>query len=162
MNDPVLFVLTAAVIVIGVIGTIVPLLPGLALVWAATLVWGILTEFGTWGTIAMISITLLLATGIFLSIRIPQKSAAAQGLSFLGTIFGLVLAVAVGIVIPVIGIPVGFVLGVWIVRIAETGDGEAAFRSAIATTGALFRASAAQFAIGCAMGVVWLIWALSA
>ena len=116
MNDPVLFVLTAAVIVIGVIGTIVPLLPGLALVWAATLVWGILTEFGTWGTIAMISITLLLATGIFLSIRIPQKSAAAQGLSFRGTIFGLVLAVAVGIVIPVIGIPVGFVLGVWIVR----------------------------------------------
>ncbi len=161
MTESVLFVLTAAVIVIGVIGTIVPLLPGLALVWIATLAWGILTEFGTAGTIAMISITLLLAAGIYLSLRIPQKSAAAQGLSRRGTIFGLVLAVAVGIVIPVIGIPVGFVLGVWIVRIAETGDGAAAFQSALATTGALIRASAAQFAIGCAMGVVWVIWALS-
>jgi uncharacterized protein YqgC (DUF456 family) len=162
MNDPVLFVLTAGVIVLGVIGTVVPLLPGLALVWAATLVWGLLTSFGTAGVIAMTVITILFGTGIYLGLRIPQKSAAAQGLSIRGTIFGVALAIGVGIVIPVIGIPLGFVLGVWIVRIAESGDARAAFESALRTTIALLRASAAQFGIGVAMGVVWLLWAVSA
>ncbi len=162
MSEAVLFVLTAGVILLGVIGTIVPLLPGLALVWVATLAWGLLTEFGAGGTIAMALITLLFATGAYLSLRIPQKSAAAQGLSIRGTIVGVVVAIAVGIVIPVVGIPVGFVIGVWIVRIAETGDAGAAFSSALATTAALLRASAAQFGIGVAMGSVWLLWALTA
>jgi uncharacterized protein YqgC (DUF456 family) len=162
MNDPVLFVLTAGVIVIGVVGTIVPLLPGLALVWAAALVWGLLTTFGTVGVVAMSAITILFGTGIYLGLRIPQKSAAAQGLSIRGTIFGVALAVGMGIVIPVIGIPLGFVLGVWIVCIAESGDAPAAFASALATTAALLRASAAQFGIGVAMGAVWLLWAFSA
>ena len=116
MNDPVLFVLTAGVIVIGVIGTIVPLLPGLALVWVATFVWGLLTSFDRAGIVAMTAITVLFAVGVYLSLRIPQKSAAAQGLSLRGTIFGVALAIAVGIVIPVIGIPLGFVLGVWLER----------------------------------------------
>lgn len=161
MNDPVLFVVTAGVIVIGIIGTVVPLLPGLALVWVACLAWGLFTSFGTAGIVAMTTITVLLAVGVYLSFRIPQKSAAAQGLSIRGTILGLALAIGVGIVIPVIGIPVGFVLGVWIVRIAETGNARAAFDSALATTAALLRASAAQFGIGIAMGTVWLLWALS-
>ncbi len=161
MSDPVLFVLTAGFIVIGVVGTIVPLLPGLALVWAAALIWGLLTSFDTAGVVAMALITILFAAGIYLSLRIPQKSAAAQGLSIKGTIFGVALAIGVGIVIPVIGIPLGFVLGVWIVRIADTGDARVAFRSALATTAALLRASAAQFGIGLAMGSVWLLWALN-
>jgi hypothetical protein len=161
MSEPVLFVVTAGVIVIGVIGTIVPLLPGLALVWVATLAWGLLTSFGAGGIFAMTIITILFGAGIYLSLRIPQKSAAAQGLSIRGTIFGVVLAIGVGIVIPVIGIPVGFVLGVWIVRIADTGDARAAFDSALATMAALIKASAAQFGVGVAMGVVWLLWALS-
>ncbi|MDH3249561.1 MAG: DUF456 family protein [Acidimicrobiia bacterium] len=162
MNDPVLFVLTAGVIVIGVVGTIVPLLPGLALVWLAALAWGMLTSFGTAGFLAMTTITLLFGAGIYLGLRIPQKSAAAQGLSIRGTVLGVLLAIGVGIVIPVVGIPLGFVLGVWIVRIADTGDARAAFSSALATTAALLRASAAQFGIGVAMGSIWLLWALSA
>ena len=161
MSDPVLFVLTAGAIVIGVVGTIVPLLPGLALVWVAALVWGFVTSFDTAGIVAMTAITLLFGAGIYLSLRIPQKSASAQGLSLRGTIFGVALAIGVGIVIPVIGIPLGFVLGVWIVRIADTGDARAAWRSALATTAALLRASAAQFGIGVAMGSVWLLWALT-
>lgn len=161
MTDPVLFVLTAGVIVIGIVGTIVPLLPGLALVWVAAFAWGLLTSFGTGGVAAMVAITILFGAGIYLSLRIPQKSAAAQGLSIRGTIFGVALAIGVGIVIPVVGIPLGFVLGVWIVRIADTGDASAAFRSALATTAALLRASASQFGIGVVMGAVWLVWALS-
>lgn len=161
MIDDIAFALTAAVIVLGVIGTIVPLLPGLMLVWAAALAWGLLMGFGLGGLVAMAVITGFFVVGIFLSIRIPQKSAAAQGLSVRGTIFGLVLAIGVGIVLPIVGIPIGFVLGVWIIRVIDTGDARQAFHSALQTTFALLRASAAQFGVATAMGLTWLIWALN-
>ena len=161
MIDDIAFALTAAVIMLGILGTIIPLLPGLMLVWFAALGWGLFTGFGFGGFVAMGLITALFVAGIYLSIRIPQKSAAAQGLSLWGTIFGLVLAIGVGIVLPVVGIPIGFVLGVWIVRVFDTGDAAEAFRSALQTTFALLRASAAQFGIATAMGLTWLVWALS-
>lgn len=161
MIDDIAFALTAAVIMLGIVGTIIPLLPGLMLVWVAALGWGVVMGFGFGGLVAMAVITGLFIAGIFLSIRIPQKSAAAQGLSVWGTIFGLILAIAVGIVLPVVGIPIGFVLGVWIVRVIDTGDAPEAFRSALQTTFALLRASAAQFGVATAMGLTWLIWALN-
>ncbi len=161
MIDDVAFALTAALIMLGVLGTIVPLLPGLMLVWFAALGWGLIMGFDFGGLVAMSVITALLIAGIYLSIRIPQKSAAAQGLSLWGTIFGLVLAIGVGIVLPIVGIPIGFVLGVWIVRVVDTGDAAEAFRSALHTTFALLRASAAQFGVATAMGLTWLVWALN-
>lgn len=161
MIDEVAFAVTAAAVMLGVVGTIVPLLPGLLLVWVAALGWGLYSGFGLGGTVAMVLITSLLAFGIYLSIRIPQKSVAAQGLSVAGTLFGLVLAIVVGIVLPVVGIPIGFVLGVWIVRVIDTGDASAAFRSALQTTFALLKASVAQFAVAAAMGLTWLVWALN-
>lgn len=161
MSDEILYTLTSAVIVVGVVGTIIPLLPGLLLIWLAALSWGVLTGFGIAGWIAMILITALAATGIYLSIRIPQRSAAAQGLSITGTLFGVTLAIIGGIAIPIIGVPAGFVLGVWLVRVTHTHDAKTAFRSALSTTGALLKASAAQFGVGAVMGLVWWMWALS-
>ncbi len=147
MIDDVAFALTAAVVMLGVVGTIIPLLPGLLLVWAAAFGWGLLMGFGFGGIVAMVMITAMLVAGIYLSIRIPQKSAAAQGLSIGGTLFGVVLAIIMGVVLPVVGVPIGFVLGVWIVRVLDTGDAPEAFRSALRTTYALLRASAAQFGV---------------
>lgn len=161
MIDEIAFALTAAVVMLGVVGTIIPLLPGLLLVWFAALGWGLLMGFGFGGIVAMVLITAMLAVGIYLSIRIPQKSAAAQGLSIGGTLFGVVLAIVVGIVLPVVGVPIGFVLGVWIVRVLNTGDASEAFRSSLRTTYALLRASAAQFGVAVAMGLTWLVWALN-
>jgi hypothetical protein len=159
--DDIAFALTAAVVMFGVLGTIIPLLPGLMLVWAAALGWGLVMGFGSGGIVAMALITGLLVAGIYLSIRIPQRSAAAQGLSLWGTLFGLLLAIALGIVLPIVGIPIGFVLGVWVVRVIDTGDASEAFRSALQTTLALLRASAAQFGVATAMGLTWLVWALN-
>lgn len=160
-GDPVIFVLTGIAVLLGVIGTVVPLLPGLALVWAAAAFWGFATGFDVVGSFAMLIITAFLLVGVYLSVRIPQRSVSAQGLSLGGMAFGVGMAIAFGIAIPLVGAPLGFVFGVWLVRLRRSGDPRVAFESAMQTTFALIRASAAQFGIAVAMALVWLGWALT-
>ena len=160
MNDLALALLTGAVMAIGILGTLIPIVPGIGLIWFAAIAWGVFAGFGTVGAISMIIITGLLAIGVFLGLRIPQRAAAAEGLTRIGLFAGIVLAIVFAIALPVVGAPIGFVVGVWIVRMRDTRDAAAAWRSAVRTTIALVQASAAQFVIAVLMTLVWVAWFL--
>ena len=108
----VLVTLSAAVlIVLGVAGTIVPILPGLFLIWAAMLGYGIVIGMGWVGWTAMALATALVALGLYLNLRIPQRSAAGAGLSVKAQLLAVALAVAGLFLLPPFGAPLGFVLG---------------------------------------------------
>ena len=158
MSDGWLALLTGATMAIGVLGTLLPVVPGVGLVWLAALGWGVVTGFDGVGIVSMALITALAAAGVYLGLRIPQKAATAEGLSKLGLVVGLGGALVFAFVLPVLGAPIGFVLGVWLVRLLDTGDARSALRSSIRTTGALIRASAAQFVVALGMGLVWVAW----
>lgn len=158
-NEAFITVLTGLAIAVGVIGTLVPIIPGLALSWLAMVVFGLVLGFGVEGWLAMAIATSLAVLGIYLGIRIPQRTAALGGLSIRGQLVGLALAVIGFFALPVIGAPVGFVGGVWIVRRRDTGDGRAAWVSTRETIRAMFRASAAQALCGLGMGLAWAVWA---
>ncbi len=158
MSDGWLALLTGATMAIGVMGTLIPVVPGVGLVWLAALGWGAMTGFDAVATISMAVITALLAVGVYLGVRIPQKAASAEGLSKLGLVVGVTGAVVFAFALPVLGAPIGFVLGVWLVRLLDTGDASAALRSSLRTTVALIRASAAQFVVALGMGFVWIVW----
>nr|MBA3289934.1 DUF456 domain-containing protein [Actinomycetota bacterium] len=49
--------LVAVAMAAGLVGTLLPLLPGLPIIWVAALVYGLLTEFGTAGWVAFALIT---------------------------------------------------------------------------------------------------------
>lgn len=150
--------LVGAAIVIGVAGTIVPILPGLLLVWASLLAYGVIMGFGTIGWVAVIVATALLILGFYLNVRIPQKSAAGSGLTVKAQLVAVALAVIGLFVIPPFGAPVGFVLGVFLMRLRSTGDKAQAWTSTKVTVVALLKASAAQVACAIGMFAVWLVW----
>ena len=162
MSELWLGLVTAAVIGVGVIGTVVPVIPGIGLIWIAALGWGLLTGFAGAGVFAMGFLTLLLVVGVFLGVRIPQRTATAEGLSAMGLVVGVILAIVGAIVLPVIGAAVGFVFGVWLLRYLDSRDASAAWRSSVRTIGALVTASAAQLVVATGMAIVWAAWALSA
>lgn len=152
--------LTGAVMAIGILGTLIPIVPGIGLIWVAAIVWGVVAGFGTVGVISMILITGLLVIGVFLGLRIPQRAASAEGLTRIGLFAGIVVAIVFAFILPVVGAPIGFVVGVWIVRMMDTRDAASAWRSAIRTTIALVRASATQFVVAVLMSLVWVAWFL--
>lgn len=157
-SEWILTALVGAVIVIGVAGTIVPILPGLMLVWGAMVAYGVIMGFGAIGWVSVIVATGLLILGFYLNIRIPQKSAAGSGLTVKAQLVAVALAVVGLFVLPPFGAPIGFVLGVFLMRLRSTGDKAQAWASTKVTVIALLKASAAQVACGIAMFAVWIVW----
>ncbi|MEX1280524.1 MAG: DUF456 domain-containing protein [Acidimicrobiia bacterium] len=149
----------ALAIVVGIAGTLLPILPGIVLVWAATLLWGIIEGFGVVGWIAFGLITGLGLTGLYLGVRVPQKSAAGTGIGLRGQLLALAFAVVGFFVVPIVGAAVGFVLGVYVASFLR--DRTTAWASTKTTIRSLFLASGIQFGAAVAMGLVWVGWALA-
>ncbi|MEJ5914219.1 DUF456 domain-containing protein [Pseudokineococcus sp. 1T1Z-3] len=104
-------VLTGIAVVVGVVGTIVPVLPGGLLVGAAVLVWAVVTGGAAWWVFA--GVLLVLVTGQvleYLTAGVSLKRAGVPNRS-------LVVAGLVGIVgffvVPVLGLVLGFLGGLY-------------------------------------------------
>ena len=105
-------VLVALGIAVGLVGVVVPVVPGALLVWAAILVWGI--DVGTatgWGVVA--AATALIAGGQVVKYTIPGKQLRASGVPNRSLVIGGLVAIVGFFVVPVVGLFIGFVLGVY-------------------------------------------------
>jgi len=152
-------VVTALLIVVGIAGTLLPILPGVALIWVATLVYGVVEGFGPAGGVAMALISTLAVVAAWLGVRVPQKAAAGGSIGWRGQLLALGTAVVGFFVIPVLGAAVGFVAGVYVA--ASMQDRARAWPITRSTIRALFVASGIQFAAACAMGLVWVGWVVA-
>jgi len=157
-SDAALVVLVAIVMVIGVAGTVLPILPGLWLIWAAALAYALLGGFGIGGWVAMALITGLAAAGTASGIYLPQRKAASIGVPWWGQVLALVGAVAGFFIVPVIGAPLGFVVGILLVTLVRERHFQGALAATWATLKSMLLASGLQFAVGLAMVALWVVW----
>ena len=139
MGEPVVVLLVAAAMAVGLVGTVVPVVPGLGLVWLAGLVYGLVEGFGTVGLVAFALMTAL---------------GAARSSLWLGAL----LAIVGFFVIPVVGLPLGGALGIQLGEQLRTRDRRAAWRTTRATLTGFGLAALIQLATGVAMVVVWATW----
>lgn len=151
--------LVGLAIAVGVAGTLLPILPGLGLIWIAALVFGILEGFGIAGWTAMVIITGLAIAGTAAAIRVPQRAAAAGGISWKGQLLAVALAIVGFFVVPVVGAPIGFVAGVYLV--ARQQASTRAWEVTKSTLRALLVAAGLQFVAGLAMALTWVVWAVA-
>jgi uncharacterized protein len=154
-------VLVGTAMVVGLLGTILPILPGAAVIWLAALAYGLVLGFGPIGWVSMVLITLLLGAGAWWAIRIPQRRTAAAGVSLRTQLFALVTAVAGHLVLPLFGAAAGFVAGIFLAHLTTTREPSLAWRSTRAALDGLWRAAAAQFAAGLGAVSVWIVWVVA-
>ena len=117
-------VLVALAIAVGIAGIIVPVLPGTLLVLGAILVWSV--QVGTsigWAVFTVA--TLLLVGGTVVKYLVPGRRLKASGVPNRTLLVGALLAFVGFFVIPVIGMFIGFVLGVYLAERARVGGGQA-------------------------------------
>lgn len=151
-------VVAGVIIAIGVMGTILPILPGILLAFSGVFLYGVLTG---WDAVA-ISITGLAAAvaaaGVVLGVRIPAKATGAVvGRRSLqaGMIGGFIGFFA----IPVIGLALGWLVGVFVSE-ARVSDLGAARKSTISIVRSFGKSVIVQFGLAMAMALLWGVWAL--
>jgi uncharacterized protein len=150
-------VLVGLLMVAGIVGVLLPVLPGLLLIWAAGLWWTIADGGGParWTVLAVM--TALLAVGTVAKYVLPARSAAARGAP-LGTLaFGAVCAVVGFFVIPVVGLIVGGVFGIYLAEWARLRDPGRAWDSTRAALVAIGIGLLIEFTAGVLMFGVWLL-----
>jgi uncharacterized protein YqgC (DUF456 family) len=123
-------VLVAVGITVGLVGVVVPLLPGALLVWAAIVLWGFSVGTATgWGVVAVAST--LMAAGQVVKYTIPTRQLRVSGVPNRSMTVGGLAAIVGFFVVPVVGVFIGFVLGVYVSELERVGA-RAAWPSTIA------------------------------
>ena len=117
-------VLVALAIAFGIAGIIVPVLPGTLLVLGAILVWSVQVGTSTGWAVFTVA-TLLLVGGTVVKYLVPGRRLKASGVPNRTLLVGALLAFVGFFVIPVIGMFIGFVLGVYLAERARVGGGQA-------------------------------------
>jgi uncharacterized protein YqgC (DUF456 family) len=113
-------VLVAVVIAVGLVGVVVPLLPGALLAWSAIVVWGFTVGSATGWAIVGVA-TALIAVGQIVKYAIPGRSLRADGVPSRSLVVGGLSAIVGFFVIPVVGVVIGFVLGVYASEVQRVG-----------------------------------------
>ena len=121
--------LIAIVMLVGIVGVVVPVLPGLVLVWAAGLVWVWLDGGGPGRIVVGVLLTLLLAVGTVVKYALPARSATGAGAPRTTLLVGVAGAVLGLFLIPVVGVVVGGVGAVFVAELARLQDARTAWRS---------------------------------
>ncbi|MCW2838154.1 MAG: hypothetical protein JWQ15_2268 [Marmoricola sp.] len=117
-------ILVALAIAVGLVGVIVPVLPGSLLVLGAVLVWS--WELGTstaWVVFAIA--TTFIAVGSIVKYVVPGRRLKDDGIPGSTLLLGGLLGIVGFFVIPVIGLPIGFGLGVYLAELRRVGSGAA-------------------------------------
>src|SRR5918995_4220304 len=143
---------------VGAVGTIVPLVPGISLVWGAGLVYGLDQGFGAVGVAAFAVMTGLAAAGTVAGYVVPKRRATGAGASRASVWLGVAGAVVGFFVLPVVGLPIGGVLGIYVGERLRTGDTDAAWRATRATITGFGIAVLVQFTAALSMIALWLGW----
>lgn len=114
--------LVALVIAVGLVGIVVPVLPGSLLVWAAIAVWATEVGSSTGWTVLAIATALLLVGGV-VKYTVPGRRLRTAGVPTSTLWLGGLLGVVGFFVVPVLGLFLGFVLGVYLGERRRLGAG---------------------------------------
>ena len=147
-------------IVVGLFGVVVPVLPGLVLVLAGVLLWALM-EGSTlgWGIFAVSAVVIV--AGYVLQYTLPGRRMRERGVSS----STLLLAAAFGIVgffvIPGVGAIVGFVLGIFVVELSRSRDASQAWTRTKHALVAVLHSMGIELAAGLVVTALYVVGVLA-
>jgi len=123
-------VLVALAIAVGIVGIVVPILPGGLLVIAAIAVWAIVEHTTvSWITLG-VALVFFVAAEVFKYLW-PVRRMRAADVATWSLVAGAVLGIVGFFVIPVLGLVIGFVAGVYLAELGSRRDYRRAWTSTV-------------------------------
>lgn len=152
-------VVIAATMLTGLLGLLMVVIPGLTIIWAAALVYGLVEGFTTWGWVIFAFITVLMIIGVISDNVIMGASAKTTGASWLSIVVALLGGIIGSIAFPPFGGIIAALVGIFAVEWIKRKDLKQAWESFKGMASGCGWAVAFRFLDGCLMIGLWLIWA---
>lgn len=148
-------VLAGVLIVVGILGLIVPVLPGLALCLLGVLIWaghvGSSTSWTVFGVCVLVA-----AVGWVTQFTVPNRRLKLAGVPGRVKLAGIVAAVVGFFLIPYVGLFVGFVVGVFAAELVRVRDVSRAWTSTKASVRAVLTSIGIELAAAIVVSWIWV------
>jgi uncharacterized protein YqgC (DUF456 family) len=158
MREILISILAGLLMLVGLLGTVLPVLPDLPLVWVAALGYGLLIGWGNHGTLLFAFISLLGVIGILSELWVSGAGARRGGASFLSTLGGIGLGLAGLLVAGPVGLVVGMLAGTFVLEYVRHQDVDLALRATLGIGLGYGVSIVVKFMLGLAMIALWGIW----
>ena len=167
--DAIAFGVAVAFMLIGLIGILVPILPGILLIWLTILAYAIVDGFQAidWITFTLLTIFAIITgtADLWLSLLGAKTGGAAKSAMFLGAIGGVLGFFLLGAVLPVVGNLfggiIGYAIGVLLGQYQKFQDWNVALKASIGGVVGWGIATVVQLAGGVLMTVIFIWQVLS-
>ena len=141
----------------GLVGIAVPVVPGIVLVWLTGMAWTILDGGGTTRWILFLFMSIFMAVGVASQIGMPNRELSNQQAPKWTLVWAGVLGICGFFVIPIIGFPIGFTLGVFLRYMFASNDLHGSMDSTWLTVRAIGTGVLIQGICGLGIGLLWFI-----
>lgn len=152
------WVLVIALFIIGMLGTIYPILPSVVAIYFAFFVYGwffTFAEFGKWFWIIETVIVVVLLVADYLVGAYGTKKFGGSRLAVILSIIGMVIG---PFIIPAFGLILGPLIGAVSAELIQGRDWQSALRVGWGTVLGLFASAVVKIILQLAMIGVWIVW----
>ena len=156
-----IFGITLVIMLVGLFGLIVPIFPGITIIWLAALGYGVATGFTTLAWVLFAVITILFITGAVIDNVLMNAKAYQAGASWSTLFLGVLAGILGTIFFPPFGGLIAAPLVVFLLEYLRQRDYKKAFASLRGMAIGWGAAFVVRFLIGVAMIGIWMMWALN-
>ncbi|WP_434994746.1 DUF456 domain-containing protein [Arthrobacter sp. Ld5] len=156
--DPQLLVtvVCGALIAVGIAGVVIPVLPGSILIIVSLLVWALTVASTTGWTVFAVG-TVLAGAGLAAGLVLTGRTLRQRQIPGRSVTVGVLAGIAGMFVIPVVGLVVGFALGLFLSEFARQRNAREAVTSSLHALKATGFGILAELALACLAGATWVI-----
>ncbi len=152
-------ILAGVMIVVGLAGIVLPVLPGLLLCWAGVAVWALsLRSTTAWSILA--AATAIMVIGSVVKYLVPGKRMRDAGVPWSTLGLGSLLGILGFFVIPVLGLFIGFVAGIYLAERIRLDDNSLAWPSTVAALKAVGISMIIEMLSGLLIALSWVVGVL--
>jgi uncharacterized protein YqgC (DUF456 family) len=156
VSDGLIIVLTLLVMLVGLVGVVVPVVPGVVLIGLAGIASTFLLGVEGAGWALVVVLAFLTGAGAIASWVLPTRRGLKSDAARSSLVLALVGAVVGFFVIPVLGIVVGALLGLYLGEHQRTRDRQRAWATTVAVAKSYGVGVLVELAAGLALIAIWL------
>ncbi|TDB73654.1 DUF456 domain-containing protein [Micromonospora sp. KC723] len=155
-SQAVVSVVAALAILGGLAGVVVPGLPALPLCWGGVLVWAVFGGAGPGRWAVLAAATVVVAGGTVVKYAWPGRNLKRTGVPTSSLLAGGLLGLVGFFVVPVVGLVLGFVGGVWGAERLRLGSNQLAWPATVQAVKAAGLSMLVEFLAGLVVAALWV------
>ena len=153
-------IIILGIMVVGLLGLLIPVIPGLVIIWLAGLAYGLGVGFQTPGWIFFAILTIIMAVGSLVDNVVMGQQAHQSGASWISVLLAMLFGVVGTFILPVIGGFIGALLALFLAEWVRRKNWRDAMAATTGWAVGCGWAIVIRFVLGLLMIGMWMIWAL--